>query len=200
MTLFAAAGSTQDPALLGAWQPVAIGVASGIVSSIIASLIFLFVIGFLFRPNIAISSYISSVSGEDGKPAYQIKIINRSRFFGVHDLSINMFRVYSVDGRGNCKGINVTCDPVKLRTETLPNLPRKDNGPKALYALRITIEDTSFDPKAHTSQFGNYFLIEVSGRHSLSGIKRYFTNELHNSLDFLKAGEFGHGKDLNVVS
>jgi hypothetical protein len=202
MNVFAATVAQSKDLALDFWHDVAIGVCSGIFSSIAASLIFLFIIGFGLRPKISISEYISAYTDKNNITSYKIKIVNQGRFFGIHDLSVGMSKIYSVDSRGSGSGrkVNVTADPVKLRINSLPNLPRKSNDNQALYAVRITIEDSDFNPQLHTEQFGNYFRVEVSCRHGLSGIKAHFTKDFHNSHDFLKPGQFEHGKSLKVVT
>jgi hypothetical protein len=200
MNVFAATLSTQSQDLaINFWHDLAIGVCSGIVSSIVASLIFLFIIGFGLRPKISISEYISAYTDKNDMTSYKIKIVNQGRFFGIHDLSVGMSKIYSLDSRGSGRKVNVTSDPVKLRINSLPNLPPKSNDDQALYAVRITIEDSDFNPRLHTDRFGNYFRVEVSCRHGLSGIKAHFTQDFHNSQDFLKPGQFEHGKSLKVV-
>ena len=174
---------------------VVTGVITGVLSSLMASMVFIWLVSRI-RPSFKISNYMARSIDKDGVVTYRVKFINRTRY-RVHDISLNFFRVCSKRAPGNDRTTSLhTFEPIRLTKNKVefmaPYAPRKDKD--AFYAARVRIlEDIGLCWSEDI-----YYRLEISGHHSLSGIRWCETMEFVNPSICVIDGEFFHGSNLEV--
>jgi hypothetical protein len=174
-----------------------VAILTGVASSFAASLVFIFFISRI-RPKFVISKSISKQSDENGNFVFKIKFINKTRY-RVNDVNISLFRVRQKIASGldvPNLGYHHTLERIELRRCNIAYLEKYDlNDRNAYYAVRVTIlENIEVDWIPGSS----YYRLEVSGIHSLSGIKWCATRVYGDPSKCVKTGVFSFGSDLEV--
>ena len=174
---------------------VVTGVITGVLSSLIASMVFIWLVNRI-RPSFEISKYMARSIDNDGVVTYRVKFINRTRY-RVQNISLNLFRVRSKRAAGNDRTNRLhTVEPIELSKNKVefmaPYAPRKDKD--AFYAARVRILE---DIGSSWSE-DIYYRLEISGHHSLSGIRWCETMEFANPNICVIDGEFFFGSSMDV--
>ena len=110
-----------------------------ILASLTASIIFIFLLLFLFRPQIKICPQISfqkDIFDEKGRACYLFKIINLS-LFSAYDIHVELNSLISYPGKG---GVNFRFFPLQLKTDKLNFIePYRPKWMKKNYAQYVMI-------------------------------------------------------------
>jgi hypothetical protein len=178
-------------------ETIIVAVVTGVVSSFFASLFFAWFTNRL-RPRFKICDSIARTVNADGVATYRIKFINATRC-RVHDIKISLYRVSIRLTPGEDRSNNLhTASIVSLsrnHLEFMPAFSRSRSDRDAQFAARVRIMD---DLSKNWNNDSTYYRLEVSGYHSLSGVRWCSFKEFANPRDCITDGDFHHGADLRI--
>src|SRR5690606_22749720 len=175
--------------------PILLSVISGIVSSAI----FLFVLSRL-KPSIRICNRIA-YDPKTGK--YLLKIINRSLFFKIYDINVNLSSICIVQ---TLNGENVKIQPIKLTLSSIRAMQRFNW--KHLFQNEIHKENRLRSRTDYAAIFSskedlraiienqNFIRFEVYAKHTLTGFARIFTYDYKHSGNIID-GTYLSGNTFN---
>lgn len=171
-----------------------------ILCSLIASFIFLFMVLYILRPKISISSIISKQknSFDEGLDfTYAFKIINQSIFSGF-DVQLELFSLQQY--RVEAKGINNRIKLVPLKINEIKHLPpyvRTKTCNKTSFAPHAVMFRTNENLEEIVKSESKTLQLQITLRHGLTGLSRVYQKDYIN-LDDIKVGEFKFGNSLEI--
>lgn len=186
------------------WSNILTGIGTGVIASLIFSLLF-----YRVRPTFTISSKIAKTPGrtDDETPDYVVKIINRSIFYKIHDLTCQ-FKVLEYTRSANAldsestddkiilknKGTEWTVDRLNIRHSLQLFWPSRKLKSRSDYAIQFgTISELSglIEDKKTVR-------LEVRACHPLSGRVRVRVKEYDHKNDIIE-GQFCSGNTFKIV-
>lgn len=172
----------------------ALSLVIGIIASLTASGLFLLAISRL-RPKFDISPVISKAKDHEGKTAYYVKVVNRTRS-PVIGVKVRMSIAVPQNAPGGT--IHYNLKPLRLKTDEVMEVEgynRKDKA--ALYAVRFTIDE---DLDALWPEDGaSWVRFQIYATHSLTGFGKAKEQEYHHKRTELVEKDFKFGDSLDTV-
>lgn len=177
--------------------------ALGVFTGLISSLIFLTILSFL-KPRISISNEIAEKSNNTNSSLYVFKIVNKSPFFKVYDVTL---KVYAKKIVASSNGEDEEIGEVKLRMDYQRILHRFNtkhyfqefiNGKKRLKSRTdYAAQFSTFIDLSDTLTQGKYIEIEVYAKHALTGFSKIFTTKYKHPNNIVK-GSFCSGNTFKI--
>ena len=166
------------------WYEIWLSLATGMITS------FLFLLmTFYLRPRIQISDCISKLDG-----IYRIKVINRSRFFKIIDVHVELSSLTYYNTPG---GRNTTMENLRMGKNHIwfiSSRPFREDKTASYAVLFRTVEDLESKLKNDgTLHF------KVVAKHGLSGFPKVKNVEFHTS-DRIKSGKFKFGNSMEIIA
>lgn len=174
------------------WLVLLDAILIGVITSLIGSVAFLMVL-WLFKPRIRISKDIAHFNHKKAGEVWAIKIINPSKIFSLHNVSISLYSISEYGVLGGKNGHLTKIDLLKERIEFIPRIKPKEKDNEAAYArLLFTNEDLNkiFDDDES-------LIFHVYAKHELSGFSKVFQKRYYSKA-VIKNGKFAHGNDFSV--
>ncbi|WP_154648034.1 hypothetical protein [Pedobacter arcticus] len=175
-------------------------IALNIFCSVIASFIFLFLVLYLLRPKISISTYIcKQVNTFDDSTAntYVFKIINES-YFSAFDVQLELFKLEQY--RVTAKGINNRIKPIAMQTNEIKHIPnyisskkcnKRSFAPHAIMFRTNEVLEEILKNEKETLQ------LQITLRHGLTGLSRVYHKD-YITIDDIKEGQFKFGNSIDI--
>lgn len=148
------------------------------------------------RPSLELSPYIAQRrSGKES--VYLFRILNCSRF-ACYEVRIRLFLVKSIQ-IGNLSQVDRSIyEDIPLGCGDVIWIPgAKNSGPTG--AVNIKCFEDLLEMFSSKDSEQNFFRLEVSGCHAISGIRGMFSKDYRHLDQCIKIGDFRHGRDLNVA-
>lgn len=179
----------------------------GLLTGVVSSFIFLLILS-LLKPRIGVSNEvaqnINNINDENGSSLFIFKIINKSPFFKVYDITL---KVYSKKIVPSPNGEDEETSEIELRMGYQRILHRFNvrhyfqdsiNGKKRLKTrTNYAAQFSTFTDINEILLQGKFIEIEVYAKHALTGFSKIFTTEYKHPNNIVK-GSFCSGNSFKI--
>lgn len=167
----------------------------GFLCEIVGGVFFLYVLFWFFSPKIKISKFIAYNNSRAGHYNYFFKIVNKSYFFKLVDVKMDLYKATPINN-----GLDIKLENIKLQKSEMPYIDSilSGNGKQKTFACQFLTDETQdIDLKTFlTSENSSHISVVFSCTHILSSIRKKFVYNYH--FNDIIDGVFESGNNLNV--